>query len=92
MKSDLERLLSTNILINVGSILIVVGLIVVLLSVLSAMFAAVRGGRVRGGGVILIGPIPILFGSDAKIVKGLIYLAIILMIIVSVIMVIPTLL
>jgi uncharacterized protein (TIGR00304 family) len=37
--------------------------------------------RVRGGGVIMIGPIPIIFGSDKDSAKTLVILAIILMLI-----------
>lgn len=37
--------------------------------------------RVRGGGVIMIGPIPIIFGSDKGSAKTLVILAIILMLI-----------
>lgn len=37
--------------------------------------------RVRGGGVIMIGPIPIIFGSDKDSAKTLAVLAIILMLI-----------
>jgi uncharacterized protein (TIGR00304 family) len=39
------------------------------------------GPRVRGGGVIMIGPIPIIFGSDKDSAKTLVILAIILMLI-----------
>jgi uncharacterized protein (TIGR00304 family) len=41
-----------------------------------------RESRVRGGGVVLIGPIPIVFGSDAKWASAAIVLAILLMLIV----------
>ena len=40
----------------------------------------VKGGRVRGGGVIMLGPIPILIGTDAKSLKTVMILAIVLMI------------
>ncbi len=42
-----------------------------------------RGGRnkVRGGGVILIGPIPIVWGSDSESVKWVVVATIILMVI-----------
>ncbi|MCD4703254.1 MAG: DUF131 domain-containing protein [Methanosarcinaceae archaeon] len=42
--------------------------------------AAVKGGRVRGGGVIMLGPIPILIGTDTKSLKTVMILAILLMI------------
>lgn len=34
--------------------------------------------RVRGGGLVMIGPIPIVFGSDRGVVKGLLILGLIL--------------
>jgi len=82
----------SQLLLSVGFILVVVGVAVILFSIILATLQARRGGRVKGGGVILIGPIPIIFGSDARMVKHLIYLAIVLMIILTVFMIIPTLL
>ncbi|MCC4769081.1 DUF131 domain-containing protein [Methanosarcina sp. DH2] len=38
------------------------------------------GSRIRGGGVIMLGPIPIIFGSDGESAKTATILAIILMI------------
>jgi uncharacterized protein (TIGR00304 family) len=38
--------------------------------------------EVRGGGIIMIGPIPIIFGSDAKWASAAIVLAIVLIVIV----------
>ncbi|WP_407357171.1 TIGR00304 family membrane protein [Methanolobus sp. WCC5] len=34
---------------------------------------------VKGGGIIMLGPIPVIFGSDSKSIKTLILLAIVLM-------------
>jgi uncharacterized protein (TIGR00304 family) len=41
------------------------------------------GKAIKGGGVVLIGPIPIIFGSDAKTTMVLVVLAIILIIAVA---------
>lgn len=38
------------------------------------------GGEVKGGGVVMIGPIPIIFGSDAKWASIAIVLAIALVV------------
>jgi len=38
---------------------------------------------IKGGGVVLIGPIPIIFGSDAKIAIVLVFLALVLIIVVA---------
>ncbi len=45
-----------------------------------------RGTKVKGGGVVMIGPIPIIFGSDVKYASLAIVLAIILMLLVLMLM------
>ncbi|RLF14773.1 MAG: hypothetical protein DRJ97_05625 [Thermoprotei archaeon] len=51
---------------------------------------ALRGGeKVKGGGVVLLGPIPIVFGSDASAVKALLILAIALTVIVLLLFLAP---
>lgn len=37
-----------------------------------------KGGKVRGGGAVIIGPIPIIFGTDKESVKIILVLSIIL--------------
>lgn len=37
--------------------------------------------QIRGGGVVMIGPIPIIFGTDKNSILGVVILAIILMVI-----------
>ncbi len=46
-----------------------------------AMFSEARKGgtQVRGGGVLMVGPIPIIFGSDMKWASVAIVLAIVLL-------------
>ena len=64
-------------LIIIGILLIIIGFIIVLIGILSSM----RGeSRVEGGGVILIGPIPILFASNTRIAVILMILAIVLIV------------
>jgi uncharacterized protein (TIGR00304 family) len=75
-------------LILIGVAIIFVGFLVVLI----AMFTMTdrKSGedegerqqtRVKGGGVIMIGPIPIIFGSDAKWTSIAIILAIVLIVV-----------
>ena len=57
------------------------------LIVLAVILASMRGGsrgKVKAAGVIMIGPIPIIFGSDKKSVKDVLPLAIALTIVVVV--------
>ncbi len=68
--------------------LTIVGLAVILLGFVLLVLASIsssrseegeKGGRVRGGGVVMIGPIPIIFGSDARWASVAIVLAIVLL-------------
>ncbi len=68
-------------LIILGLTLIVLGFIISFLAVLLMFIGAYPfKGRTRGGGLIMIGPIPIIFGTDKESVKILILLATALMI------------
>lgn len=59
-----------------GVVLVLVGIGVVAFAVLSG---AKRGQtEVRGGGVVMVGPIPIIFGSDTRWASVAIVLAIVL--------------
>ena len=44
---------------------------------------------VRGGGVIMIGPLPIIFGSDVAALKLVMILAIVLMVIAAILFFLP---
>ncbi|HUH99874.1 MAG TPA: DUF131 domain-containing protein [Nitrososphaerales archaeon] len=72
-------------LVLVGVAIIIVGFFLVFLAVARPSGASEEGERrteTRGGGVILIGPIPIVFGSDARWASIAIVLTIVLVVIV----------
>ena len=52
------------------------------LAVVSVLMLIVRRGRsgsnLRGGGIVMIGPFPIIFGTDKESVKTLVLLSIVL--------------
>jgi uncharacterized protein (TIGR00304 family) len=66
----------------------VVGIIVIVIAVIIASMGDTKKGKVRGAGVIMIGPIPIIFGTDVKSIKTVLALALALTIIVLVIIVV----
>jgi uncharacterized protein (TIGR00304 family) len=70
---------------TVGFILLVVGIIVIVTAIILAWAGAGKKGRVRGAGVVMIGPIPIIFGTDKKSVREAIILALALMIVVLIV-------
>ena len=45
------------------------------------------GGKVKGGGAIIIGPIPIVFGTDKESVKAILILSIVLVALLLVLMI-----
>jgi uncharacterized protein (TIGR00304 family) len=72
-------------LVFIGVAIILAGFLVVFLAMMIGSRpseGAERRTEVRGGGVILIGPIPIVFGSDAKWTSIAILLTIVLIVLV----------
>jgi uncharacterized protein (TIGR00304 family) len=65
--------MDVTLLYSLALILIVAGIIVILAVLLSSGKA--ENAKVKSAGVIMIGPIPIIFGSDKKSIKTLIVLA-----------------
>ena len=66
-----------QLLFTMGFILILTGFVMVFVAALLLFFKAFRGkGRVRGGGVVMIGPFPIVFGTDRESVKMLLLFSI----------------
>lgn len=64
---------------NIGVILISVGFLITFIAAVLLFFTASKGkGKVKGGGAVIIGPFPIIFGTDRESVKILLLLSIIL--------------
>ena len=64
--------------------LFLLGLVLVLMGFGAVVVSMLEGSRdegveVKGGGVVMIGPIPIIFGSDARWASFALVLAIVLM-------------
>jgi uncharacterized protein (TIGR00304 family) len=76
----------------IGFAFIIIGFILALLAIVLLAAKSKEGhNRTRGGGVLLIGPIPIIFGTDRESVKILVVLAIVLIVIILAFMFIPLL-
>ncbi|MFH0860115.1 MAG: DUF131 domain-containing protein [Candidatus Altiarchaeota archaeon] len=67
-----------------AGILIPVGIILILLGVLALvggiLFASKGASNVRGGGVIFLGPVPLVFGTDRQSAYAVAILTLLLMI------------
>lgn len=56
-------------LVELGILLIFIGFFIAMLSVILSLKESVKESKVEGGGVLLIGPVPIVFGTNKEIVK-----------------------
>jgi uncharacterized protein (TIGR00304 family) len=65
----------------VGLALIVVGIIIVVLAIILSAMRGAGKGKVEAAGVIMIGPIPIIFGTNKESVKTVLVLALTLTIV-----------
>jgi uncharacterized protein (TIGR00304 family) len=71
-----------------GMALIFVGVLVILLAILLLFVLGVRKGKVKGAGAVIIGPIPIIFGTDKKSLKTVLLLSLALTVLLVVAMVV----
>ncbi len=62
-------------------LILIIALLLILIGFILLSLSEVGGREVRGGGVLIIGPLPIIFGTDQRVAKGLIILALILTIV-----------
>ena len=58
-----------------GIALIAAGIIIIALAIIVASVRGAEKSKVKGAGVIMVGPIPIIFGTDKKSVKTVLALA-----------------
>jgi uncharacterized protein (TIGR00304 family) len=69
-----------------GTILVVAGVIVVVLAIIFGSKGDAKKGKVRGAGIIMVGPIPIIFGTDKKSVKSVLAMSLGLSVVVLIIL------
>ena len=82
--------MDSSVFFTLGVALVIAGVIVIVAAVIAASARGVKGkeGKVRAAGVIMIGPIPIIFGTDKKSVKAVLALALALVVAAVVFMVV----
>ncbi len=62
-------------LYGLGMALIFTGIFIILVAIL-LLFIFIKGeGKMKGGGAIIIGPIPIIFGTDKQSIKTILLLS-----------------
>ncbi|KAF5068354.1 TIGR00304 family membrane protein [Methanobacterium aggregans] len=75
-------MLNFNTLILTGIVIVLIGMILIFIgTALQTTSKSGETGEVKAGGVVMVGPIPIIFGTDKGMVTVTIILAIILMVV-----------
>jgi uncharacterized protein (TIGR00304 family) len=54
--------------------LVVIGILIIVAVMILASTDGAKKGKIRGGGIIIIGPIPIIFGTHKKSLKNILIL------------------
>ena len=76
-------------LYGLGVILVFAGILITLIAVILLFISSIREkGKVKGGGAIIIGPFPIIFGTDKESVRTVLLLSITLGILLVIVIVI----
>ena len=81
-------MVDSAVLYTLGLVLVFVGVALIIIAVVLLSVSGARKGKVKGGGVILIGPIPIVFGTDKKSLKTVLLLSLALTVMLVVAMVV----
>ena len=70
-----------------GIALIFIGVLIIIVAVILLSISGAKKGKVKGGGAIIIGPIPIIFGTDKKSLKTVLLLSFALTVLLVVVMI-----
>ena len=64
-----------GVFLALGIALIFIGVLIIVLAVLLLSVSSVKKGKVKGGGAIIIGPVPIIFGTDKESLRTVLLLS-----------------
>jgi len=66
-------------LYSLGMALILAGIISIFIAILLLFFSSAKSkGKAKGGGAIIIGPFPIIFGTDKESIRTILLLSLVL--------------
>lgn len=75
-------------LCTLGIALIFVGVLLIVIAVVLLSASGAEKGKVKGGGAIIIGPVPIIFGTDKKSLETVLLFSLALTVVLVVAMVV----
>jgi uncharacterized protein (TIGR00304 family) len=67
-------------LFALGIALIFVGVLLIVVAVVLLSVSGVGKGKVKGGGIVMIGPVPIIFGTDKESLRPVLLLIVVLVV------------
>jgi len=88
LEALLKEMVDLTVFYALGIALVIAGVIVIVLALIRTSTDGKEKGEVRGAGVIMIGPIPIIFGTDKKSVKEVLVLALGLVVVMLIVFVV----
>jgi uncharacterized protein (TIGR00304 family) len=71
-----------------GIALVFVGVLIIIVAVILLSVSGAKKGKVKGGGAIIVGPVPIVFGTDEKSLKTVLLLSLALTVMLVVAMIV----
>ncbi len=80
--------MDSSVLYALGVALIFVGVLVIVIAVILLSVSGGKKGEIKGSGAVLIGPVPIIFGTDKKSLKTVLLLSLALTVMLVVAMVV----
>ena len=81
-------MLDSSLLYSVGFALVFIGILILILATVLMTAKSQRKGKVKSAGIIVVGPVPIIFGSDKKSVKTILVLSVALTVLIVAAMII----
>ncbi|MDH5483137.1 MAG: DUF131 domain-containing protein [Candidatus Bathyarchaeota archaeon] len=80
--------MDTRTLYGLGVSLVFAGVLIILVAILWFFVSSVKEGKIRGGGAVIIGPFPIIFGTDKESTKTVLLLSLTLTIVLIIAMIV----
>ena len=68
-------MIDAGVLYTLGITLVFVGVLIIIVAVVLLSVSGAKKGKVKGGGAIIVGPVPIIFGTDEKSLKTVLLLS-----------------
>lgn len=62
-------------LYSLGIALVFMGVLIMVIAVVLLIISGAEKGKVKSGGAVIIGPVPIIFGTNQKIIKTILLLS-----------------